>query len=116
MLRLLIDENVNHRILRGVKLRLPAIDYVVVQKTELRGAQDSPLLSWASEQQRILVTHDLKTMPKLAYDRVRNGQPMAGVIAIPKRLSVGQAIEELVTVTACCEQIDLQNLVIYLPL
>jgi hypothetical protein len=64
-------------------------------------------LSWAFEQQRILVTHDLKTIPKLAYDRVRNGQPMAGVIAIPERLSVGQAIEDLATVTECCERIDL---------
>ena len=97
MLRLLIDENLNHRILRGLKLRSPGLDFVIVQKTELRGVRDSVLLSRAAQQERILVTHDLKTIPKLAYERVRASQPMAGVIAVPKRLSIGQAIEELAT-------------------
>lgn len=31
LLRLLIDENLDHRILRGLKLRLPRLDYVVAQ-------------------------------------------------------------------------------------
>ncbi len=42
MLRLLIDENFDHRILRGVKLRLPQLDYLAVQETELKGIKDPP--------------------------------------------------------------------------
>lgn len=37
MLRLLIHENLNRRILRGLKLRSPALDYLIVQDTELHG-------------------------------------------------------------------------------
>jgi hypothetical protein len=40
MLRLLINENFNQRILRGLRLRLPSLDYVVVQETDMQGLQD----------------------------------------------------------------------------
>jgi hypothetical protein len=51
----------------------------------------------------ILVTHDVNTIPKFAYERVRAGQPMPGVIVIPDDLAVGKAIEELRSVVECCE-------------
>ena len=43
MLRLLIDENFDQRILRGLKLELPRLGYLVAQ-TELRGRRDPVLL------------------------------------------------------------------------
>ena len=43
MLRLLIDENFNQRILRGLRLHVPSLDYVVVQETDMQGLQDAPL-------------------------------------------------------------------------
>ena len=58
MLHLLIDENLDHRILRGLRLRLPYLDFVDVQDTDFRGLKDPPLLAWAAEHNRILVTHD----------------------------------------------------------
>ena len=63
MLRLLIDENFDQRILRGLRLEVPAIDYIVVQETKLKGLRDPLLLAWAAENQRIIVTHDVNTMP-----------------------------------------------------
>ena len=116
MLRLLIDENFDHRILRGVKLRLPQLDYLAVQDTELKGIKDPPLLAWAAENNRMLVTHDLKTMPKFACERVAAGQPMPGVIAIPKDLPIGQAIEEMHTVIECLDQGECSAQVIHVPL
>jgi Domain of unknown function (DUF5615) len=62
MLRLLIDENFNQRILRGLRLRLPSLDCMVVQETDMQGLQDAPLLQEAAVLQRVLVTHDLKTV------------------------------------------------------
>jgi hypothetical protein len=53
MLRLPIDENFNQRILRGLRLRLPSVDYVVVQETDLQGLQDAPLLQQAALLQAI---------------------------------------------------------------
>ncbi len=67
----------------------------MVQETKLKGLRDPLLLAWAAENQRILVTHDVNTIPRYAYERVRAGQPMPGVIVIPEDLAVGKAIEEL---------------------
>jgi hypothetical protein len=49
MLRLLIDENVNHRILRGLKIRLPELDFVTVKEVGLAKFKDPLLLRWAAE-------------------------------------------------------------------
>jgi thiamine pyrophosphate-dependent acetolactate synthase large subunit-like protein len=74
------------------------------------------LLAWAAENRRIIVTHDVNTMPRHAYERVRAGQPMPGVIVIPEDLAVGKAIEELATLIECCESEELNNQVKYIPI
>ena len=116
MLPLLIDENLNHRILRGLRRALPQLDCVIAQNAGLKGRNDPQVLAWTAAQNRILVTHDLKTIPKHAYERVRAGQPMPGVIAVPDTLPIGQAIEELALVSECAKPSDLANRVFYLPL
>ena len=55
-------------------------------------------------------------MPKFACERVAAGQPMPGVIAIPKDLPIGQAIEEMHTVIECLDQGECSAQVIHLPL
>jgi predicted nuclease of predicted toxin-antitoxin system len=65
MLRLLIDQNFNQRILRGLVERIPELDAVTAQGVGLSEAPDSELLSWAAAQGRILLIHDLQTIPSL---------------------------------------------------
>jgi len=65
MLRLLIDENINNHILRGLQLRLPQLDFLLVKQVGLAGSPDSVLLEWAARDQRTILTHDVKTMPSL---------------------------------------------------
>jgi len=65
MLPLLIDENFDQRILRGLRLRLPNLDYLVVQDIGLGGVNDAALLDWAVRERRAIVTHDVNTMTKV---------------------------------------------------
>lgn len=116
MLALLIDENFNHRILRGLRRSVPNLDFVVAQNIGLQGSLDPVVLAWAAEQRRILLTHDLKTIPKHAYDRARASQIMPGVIAVPDDLPIGQAIEDLSLIAECAQPTELENIVLYLPL
>ena len=51
-----------------------------------------------------------------AYERVRAGQPMPGVIAVSQALPVGQVIEDLLLVVQCSRAEDWTNQVRYLPL
>jgi hypothetical protein len=116
MLRLLADENLNQRILRGLKLRLPDLDHTRAQDVGLKGLPDAAVLAWAAEHKLILVTHDLKTVPRHAYARIEAGEFMPGVIAFSESLPIGQAIEELVTIIECSGQSEWRDQVIYLPL
>lgn len=79
MLRLLIDENVDHDILRGLKSRLPQIDYVLVRQIGMSGFSDLELLRWAAQENRIIVTHDIKTMVPDAEQCLKIGEPMQGL-------------------------------------
>jgi len=116
MLRLLADENFDHDIVRGLKRWLPELDVVTVQSAGLSGSSDPDLLSWAAVEQRILVTHDFRTIPKYAYQRIRVGAPMAGIFAVPEVLPVGEAIDQLHLLVTCSEHEEWKHIILYLPL
>jgi hypothetical protein len=93
MLRLLADENFNGDIVRGLLLRQPDLDIVRVQDVGLAGAGDADVLAWAAENKRVVLTHEHRTMPVCAYERVAAREPMAGVFILSDRLPIGQAIK-----------------------
>jgi hypothetical protein len=74
--RFLADENFNNDLLRALLRHLPGLDIVRVQDTPIVGADDVTLLAWAAQERRILITHDVRTIPRFAYDRVRSGEAM----------------------------------------
>ncbi|MFN0086878.1 MAG: DUF5615 family PIN-like protein [Blastocatellia bacterium] len=116
MLRLLLDENFHHDILRGLRRQLPEADLLTVQEAGLQGASDPALLAWAAEKQRILVTHDIRTIPKHSFDRLAAGEYLAGVFALPDTVSIGEAIEHLVLLITCSEAAEWENHVTFIPL
>lgn len=116
MLRLLADENLNNAILRGLRLRKPDADVVRVQDVGLLGADDPTILEWAAQEGRVLLTHDAATIPYFAYERIRAGEPMAGVCEIKRSLPVGEVIEDLLVLIECSVAEDWVNQVQYLPL
>jgi len=116
MLRLLIDENIDHRILHGLKLRLPRIDYVLVRQIGMSGLPDLELLRWAAVENRVMVTHDKKTMIPDAEYLLKIGEPMAGLIYIPRSMKVGGAIRDLEIMVECHYEAELKDRIEYLPL
>lgn len=116
MIRLLTDENVNHRILRGVHLRLPKLDYVMVRNVGLGGFPDVVLLKWAAKEQRIILTQDIKTLVPDAKRLVAQGEPMAGVIAVRKPVAIGHVINDRELLLECYSESEMRNRIEYLPL
>lgn len=116
MLRLLIDENVDHRLLRGLESRLPQLDYVLVKQIGMSGFTDLELLRWAAQENRIIVTHDKKTMIPDAQHCVRIGESMAGIIFVPKQMAIGRAISDLEIAVECLSQTEIRDRIEYLPL
>src|SRR6266516_566362 len=104
MLRLLADENFNHDIVRAVLRRRPGLDLVRTQLIGLSKVHDADILAWAAIEQRILLTHDVRTMTGFAIERVRRGETMAGVFVVHQEGAVRSAIiDDLVLLDGCSE-------------
>jgi predicted nuclease of predicted toxin-antitoxin system len=116
MLRFLSDENFNGDIVRGLFLREPNIDLLRVQGVGLQEVADPAILSWATANDRIVLTHDRATMPDFAYERLLRGDTMSGLFVVNDRISTRQVIDELLLLNDCSEQAEWRGIVLYLPL
>lgn len=116
MLRFLADENLHSTIVRGLRRRNSAIDIVRVQEVGLTGIDDEALLAWAANDNRIVLTHDVQTMTKYAYDRVRAGNVMCGVFEIHRTLPISLVIDELLLLAKASSPDEWADQVRYLPL
>lgn len=116
MLRLLIDQDLDHVILRGLLLRVPNLDARTAHQAGLSHASDPALLASAAEQTRIVVTHDRRTMPYHAAIRIASGESVAGVIIVSRRLPVSQVINDLEIIVSCSDMDEWKNVIKHLPL
>lgn len=115
-MRFLADENFNNDILRAILRAYPDLDIVRVQDTAFAGADDPTLLAEAANRGAVLLTHDVRTIVKYAYERVKAGLPMPGVIEVANDLPVGQAIDELIVIIGIGQPADFDNQVNYVPM
>ena len=116
MLLLIADENFNNDIVRGLLRKKPDLDIVRVQEVGLRGADDPSILEWAANEGRVVLTHDAATMTYYAYERVRVGLSMPGMIEVADDLPLGQVIEDILLLVEHSNKGEWESQVIYLPL
>ena len=115
MLRLLIDQDFDHDILRGLRLRVLDLNAVTAREAGLDRKSDPEVLAWAATQGRIVVTHDRNTMTRFAYDRLREGQAMPGIFVVSREMPVGNAIADLQVLLECSKEGEWDGLVVFLP-
>jgi hypothetical protein len=61
------------------------------------------------------VNHDVSTITHYAYDRVRQGQTMPGVIEVNLDAPISRVIEDILVLTECSQEGELEGQVQYLP-
>jgi hypothetical protein len=103
-------------ILRALFRRTPALDIVRVQDVGLSGVDDSLLLAWAAEANRVVLTHDVSTITAYAYDRVRNGHGMPGVFEVSREIPIPVTVEDILLIDECSRPNEWEGQVRYLPL
>ncbi len=110
------DADLNKAIVIGVLRREPSLDFLTAHAAGLRRMTDREVLALAAEQHRVLVSHDVGTMP--AHFRMfRNeGKHSAGVFLVPQSLDVGAVIEEILLIWLASEASEWQNRLEWLPL
>jgi len=116
MLRLLIDQDLDHDILRGLIRRVPLLDVVTAFEIGMSKATDSQLLARAAQENRIIVTHDRKTMPTHAAHLMSAGENIAGLFVVPRSIPLRLAIEDLELIITCSANDEWVNVIRYLPL
>lgn len=115
-MKFLADENFEGAIFRGLLRRHANLDIERVQDVGLISASDSDILEWAYQHERIVLTHDQKTMPAFAYQRMVEGKPIAGMIVMKHTISVGTAIEDILLISTCSTTDEWVNQIQLLPL
>jgi len=116
MLPLAADENLNNDIIRGVLRVNPKIDIARLQDAGLRGADDPAVLEWAGAECRVLLTHDVATMTRYAYERVESGLRMPGLFEIGTDLPLARVIQDVLLLAECSIDGEWEGQVRYLPL
>ena len=116
MPRWVFDEDFNNDIVRSLFRRKPSLDAVRVQDVGLSGADDPVILEWAAQHKRILLTHDAATMTKHTYDRLRQGQPVAGVFEVSQALAILPVVEDILLLEEGSREGEWEGQIHYLPL
>jgi hypothetical protein len=116
MLPLAADEDLHGAVIRGLRRREPGLDLVTVHEAGLRRSPDPVILDWAARAGRILITQDANAMTGHAWDRVRSGLPMPGVLVRDKDLPIGRSIDEILLAPQCGSAEDFKDQVRFLPL
>lgn len=93
----LADANFNQKIVKGLLLREPAIDFALPQAMIPEGMTDPDVLDLAQTTGRVVVSHDVTTMPRW-FDHCVEQRRSAGVILVPDRLPIRNVIEDLLLI------------------
>ena len=115
MLRFLGDQNFDEDITRGLRFRIPGLDLITAFQAEVGELEDPDLLRWTADHDRVLLTHDKKTIPRHVIELVSAGAALPGVILVIKSAPIGQLIDDLELVIRCSQAEDFRNDVFYLP-
>jgi len=74
------------------------------------------MLELAANQDRILITHDRRTMTRHFRDRLNAGKATPGVFIIPQqRSAIGETIDALLLIWAASRVEEWRNRIVYLP-
>lgn len=108
------DANFNGGVIGGLMRKDPTISFRTAHEAELKGLQDEKVLLIAADADRILVTHDVKTMPE-HFGKFIQKRNSPGVIIIPQSVPIGEAVEVLLMVWFASEHEEYLIRIVVLP-
>ena len=117
--RFLTDEDFNLSIVAGLRRVRPQIDILTIQATEILHAPDPVVLRYAQDNDRILLSHDVQTMPDhfaaLLMD-LALGEHSPGIVLVPQETPIGIAIQWLLEIWEGSRNEEWRDLPTRLPL
>jgi predicted nuclease of predicted toxin-antitoxin system len=114
-IKFLADEDLRRAIVLGLRRREPSVSFLHAFQVGAAGKDDPAVLQIAANEGRMLVSHDVQTMPRYFGEFIA-GQSSPGLILIPQRLKLTTAIEGLLIIWLASEAEEWVNRICYLPL
>ena len=121
-LPLLLDENVRGPLWQAIRRHNvvdPAYTLDIVRVGDISelplGLDDQSILQWCEFRQRILVTHDLESMPNHVQQHLQAGRTLPGVFLVRKGFSIRQIVEQLVLLCHGGSVEDFRDQLVYIP-
>lgn len=97
-IRLLADADLNFAIVKGCRLHGPGIDFLSAVEAGLEGIGDREVLNFAASQGRILVSHDVSTIPVHFARTISEGRKSPGVFLVSQDAVVSDVIAVVVLI------------------
>ncbi|MGO8947396.1 MAG: DUF5615 family PIN-like protein [Ktedonobacterales bacterium] len=117
--RFLADEGFNMDVTTGLRLRYSGIDLLTVQEAGLLHALDPQLLEAARQLDRILLSHDVHTLPGYYYallSQLSQDEHLPGILLVVQEAPIGQAIEWIAEIWGASRHDEWRDRVDRLPL
>lgn len=113
-MKILLDENFNNNILRGLRQRNLELDIIRAQDVpEIAGMDDPPLLEWAANNDRVLFPHDVRTITRYACERIEAGKSMPGIVEVKRSAPLKIIIEDILLLIADNRPEEIKDRIIY---
>ncbi|MEL6385535.1 MAG: DUF5615 family PIN-like protein [Cyanobacteria bacterium J06626_18] len=109
------DADLNQIIVKACRRAEPEMEFQTAAEGGLIGISDPEVLSVTAKLERVLVTHDRKTMPTHFADRIIDA-PSAGVIVVPQSMAIRAVVDNLVLIWMASEAKEWVNRIRALPL
>ena len=114
-IKFLADANFDLVMLTAARRRESAFDFQTAQEAGLMGLPAPEVLAIVAEAGRVLLTHDVRTMPRHFAAFIR-GRRSAEVLLVPQSLPRRQGIEDLLLIWVATEPEEWSNRIMSFPL
>ena len=114
-IRFQADNDLKFQIVKAVRRREPAIDFVSAQDAGLDELGDPELLDRAAAEDRVVVSHDRRTMIAHFRAHLAAGKSSPGLLIVSQGAVTGDVVEAIVCLDALANPADLRDQAHYLP-
>lgn len=114
-IRFQADADLNFDIVKGVRLQEPAIDFASATEAGLRSLSDPEILERVAVSNRILVTHDRRTMLNHFRNRLAVGKSTPGLLVVSQDAPIGSVVESIVVLWSVSDPAELRDQAYHLP-
>ena len=114
-IRFQADADLNFDIVTAVLRRESSVDFASAVEAQLAGIEDPEVLELASGENRVLISHDHRTMLRHFRERLSAGQSSPGLLLVRQDAAMPEVVDAILLLWAVAEDSDLMNQVFHLP-